>query len=172
MGLFLSQYVGPILLAKQHPEEEETRFRACSNTQCVIYRKPNQVRGKHCHECGTESKYYKGKPRIVRKPQSQDVINMLESFGLNPEALWHNDFAKSPEGHEDFLIYIPNNYLGSVPPRKFHTSEANNSSLLLSSVNPEFELEWFNETYSEYISKMSEVYDEIKTSWGIFNYQS
>jgi hypothetical protein len=165
----ISQYVGPVLLAKQHPESEETFFDACSNTQCDLHRKPNQVHGRHCHQCGSEVKRYKGKPHLVRLPKFQQVFDILVQDGLDPQALWAS-VACPPAGFEEYVVYIPNNYLGQPPPRKLHSQNPDN--LLLCALNPDGDLEWFQSTYEKHIDKMRELFDTVEIHWGIFNYMS
>lgn len=168
----MTHYVGPVLLAKQHPEEETTFFHACSNTTCDLYRKHNRVKGKHCHSCGSSVKQYKGKPKIVRKPTAFEVQDLLESNGLNKEALWQNEFLKLDNGREDFVIYMPNNYLGQTPPAKFHAEDCQACSLFLSDRDPQKEIQWFKKTYKLYILDMKKLYDQIQVHWAILNYQS
>jgi len=170
MGLYLSHYVGPVLLAKQHPEEEDSKFKACSNTQCDLYRKPDRAKGKHCHECGSEIKEYKGKPQRIKKPKWFDVQEELVRNSLNSEALWCNDFAETPEGFD--VLLFPNNYLGIEPPRDFQPENASHCTTLLSSVDPKGEIAWFKTTYAAHIKTLTQLYDEVVVEWGVFNYQS
>jgi hypothetical protein len=172
VGVYLSHYVGPVLLAKQHPEEELVSYTACSSSDCDLYRKENRVKGNHCHNCGSKVKEYKGKPKVIQKPTFQEVSKNFFDNGLDDDALWANSFSASPEGFEGFVVYMPNNYLGTTPPAKFNVENANQSCVLLCNRSPENELEWFKETYKLYISKLEEMYDDVQIHWGIFNYQS
>ena len=39
-------------------------------------------------------------------------------------------------------------------------------------IDPQKEIEWFEETYTENISKLQEVFGPLKVEWGIFNWYS
>lgn len=174
MGLYRSQYIGPVLLAKQEPKEEKTFFVGCSKRRCRVYGKAGEVAGAFCHHCGSTNKDFEGKLKIVMEPSYDKIRDALDDAGLDEDVLVLNEFVCVPDGYKNYIVYMPNDYLGTKPPNQFDSDESTFSLLIGGRYtrSPEKEIQWFKDTYQSYIKKFSELYVDVQVEWGVFAFMS
>lgn len=164
MGLYLSNYVGPVLLAKYTEATRPVPFWACAKPECSKYRKT--VDGSFCTQCGSRLSAMTDPSRTekVRKPTQEERWAALEKTGGSDDRLIANGHVKGPDG---WHVYVPN----IKGPREEPDYPAN-FMLDINDVDIESDKLWFVETFAKEIEAMASVYEQVEVHWVFMNYES
>lgn len=159
MGVYLSTYVGPVVLAKKFSRQMNQTKVGCSNTVCQRYQKHQE--GKFCNECASPIKPFPGKMIVKEYPTYADVVSDWERIGLPEDDLFLNNFCPRPPGYDFWHL---SNSREINHPEHFVIYD-NEFSI-------EAELANFKEKFAKHLEAMRSLYEEIEIRWAFANWES
>ena len=173
MGLYLSTYIGPVLVAKYTEGTRPVPFRACLNPDCTRSRKPVDPHKQfdwatYCSQCGTKLETMTDPSRTekVRRPTQEERWAALESTGGDDERLMINGHVKAPPGHH---VFVPN----IKGPRDYDTDDyPANFMFDIDEADIDADKLWFVEAFAKEIEAMSGIYEQVEVRWVFMNYES
>lgn len=166
MGLYLSNYTGPVIFAESTFETKQTTRRVCPNEACN--RKKN-IEGAFCGSCGTKIVSVPGKEEKVQIPTNDQVQTAFKEAGLNYEAITEERFGLNGVP-EEISIYTPNNNRNN--PRKFSSAEPKNLLLDIEECDVAGDKAWLAEKFAPEIAVLKELYKSIEIKWVFWNSES
>ena len=158
MGLWMSTYFGPVVLAEYSIGSRTTKIRKCVNEKCSR-RKPITDGAKFCPQCGELIKSVDGPSEKIIIPEWEDVENAFIKADLDCENLDRDNFISGPEGYH---LYLPNSQSLN---RETIPDDPKNCYIDMAEIDMEAEKQWLQESYASEIEVLKSVYKSVVIKW-------
>lgn len=163
MGLYLSTYCGPIVVAKVTSKSKSDMVRKCPKCNC------KRDGAKFCLQCGSKIEFVVGPVVFIQYPHSSDVFLAFKAANLSDkiEALHHDQHLVYDKGYD---IYTPNEDRNH--PRGFTQIEAEYCTIDIDDINVQSEKDWLATAFAPEIAILKSVYESVEIKWVFANNKS